>query len=350
VRKIEIVRATDPVRPSRGRTSRWLLTVALTIAGVLTLALLAGASYQLIGLRIDARRFPQVGKSVDIGGYKININCSGQGSPTVILEAGGGGFSTDWRLVQPEIAKFAHVCSYDRAGFGWSDAGPMPRTSAQIVKELHSLLQRSGEKPPYVLVGQSAGGLHVRIFNGRYPNEVAGMVLVDASHEDYMREMPIDVQKYQKNADRQFLREQKLRLFLVWFGITRLMLPRSASWSERLALQPKFVNALSSEYANNFEESARQVRAAGTLGDKPLIVLTAGRDTADPEHLPPGITKKDLQDYDHVWIDDLQVREAHLSSRGRQIIVSDSRHNIQFDRPDAVVSAVQEVFAEVKDQ
>ncbi len=160
-----------------------------------------------------------------------------------------------------------------------------------------------------------------------------------------MREMPIDVQKYQEHADRQFLREQKFRLLLVWFGIARLMLPRSAPWSERLDLQPKFINALRSEFANNFEESSGQVRAAGTLGDKPLIVLTAGRDTADPEHLPPGITKKDLKNYDHVWVDDLQVREAHLSSRGRQIVVFDSRHNIQDERPDVVVGAVREVFA-----
>jgi pimeloyl-ACP methyl ester carboxylesterase len=324
---------------------RWFRNASLAVLGLAMALAITGASYQAIETSIDLQRFPLEGKLVDVGGHKLNINCTGQGSPTVILESGLGGFSIGWKSVQLEIAKLTRVCSYDRAGFGWSDAGPMPRTSLQIAKELHALLQIAGEKPPYVMVAHSSGGLHVRVFNGQYPDEVAGMVLVDASHEDQWREMPVDVRKWNEDSGEQFLREQKLHLLLVWFGIARFMLPRNAPWPERLGLQPKFVNAMTSEFANNFEESASQVRTAGTLGDKPLIVLTAGKDTADPEHLPQGITKKDLEDFHHIWVDDLQVREAHLSSRGRQVIVSDSDHDIPNERPDAIVSAVREVCA-----
>ena len=103
-------------------------------------------------------REPPPGKLVDIGGYQLHINCTGKGSPTVILEAGLGGDSRSWHEVQPEIAEFAQVCSYDRAGLGWSDPGPKPRTSQQIVKELHRLLAKADIQSPYVLVGHSFGG------------------------------------------------------------------------------------------------------------------------------------------------------------------------------------------------
>jgi pimeloyl-ACP methyl ester carboxylesterase len=111
---------------------------------------------------------------VDIGGYLLKINCTGNRSPTVILEAGLGDVSIEWSRVQPEIAKFARVCSYDRAGYASSDAGPMPRTSVQIAKELHT---------PYLLVGHSFGGYNVRVFNGNYPGEVTGIVLVDSTQK-----------------------------------------------------------------------------------------------------------------------------------------------------------------------
>src|SRR5271170_4669415 len=130
---------------------RWLSRAVSIVGALLILALIVGIAYQFIEMRLDARRFPQIGKSVDIGGYKLNINCTGEGSPTTILESGLEEPAISWRLVQSEIAKFARVCSYDRAGYGWSDPGPMPRTSTQIAKELHTLLQNAGEKPPYVL-------------------------------------------------------------------------------------------------------------------------------------------------------------------------------------------------------
>src|SRR5688572_145377 len=130
---------------------------------------------------------PPPGKLVDVGGWRLHLNCTGssKGSrPTVVLESGAGDFSFDWSLVQPGISRFTRVCSYDRAGNAWSDLGPRPRTMKQIAYELHTALMKTGSKGPYVLVGQSFGGLLMRTFAAQYRKEVAGMVLVDSTHED----------------------------------------------------------------------------------------------------------------------------------------------------------------------
>ena len=162
----------------------WLRKIAFIVGAFALLLVALGTSYRSIKAGTDARRFHLEGRLVDLGGYKLNINCTGQGSPTVILESGLAVPALSWRSVQQEIAKFTRVCSYDRAGYGWSDPGPMPRTSAQSVKELHALLHNAGEKPTFVLVGHSFGGTNVRIYNRAYPSEVAGMVLADTGHED----------------------------------------------------------------------------------------------------------------------------------------------------------------------
>src|SRR2546428_1463462 len=132
----------------------------------------------------EAPKPPPPGKLVDIGGYRLHINCTGKGSPTVVLEAGAGDFSFDWSLVQAEVARFTRVCSYDRAGSASSDPGPIPRTMHQEVFELHTLLRRAGVEGPYVLVGHSYGGLLMRLYARQYPREGAGVGLVDSTDPD----------------------------------------------------------------------------------------------------------------------------------------------------------------------
>src|SRR5947207_6821784 len=137
--------------------------------------------------------FPAPGRLVDVGGWRLHLNCTGDArpaQPTVILETGVGDFSVEWSLVQPGVARFARVCSYDRAGDGWSDIGPHPRTFRQIVYELHTLLDKAGVKPPFVLVGHSYGGWLVRLYASTYPAEVAGMVLVEAGADNPLRMLP----------------------------------------------------------------------------------------------------------------------------------------------------------------
>src|SRR5258706_11261874 len=158
--------------------------VLKVVGAALICTLVVGVVYEQFGRRQDRRRLPQIGRSVDIGGRTLNILCSGGGSPAVIFESPGAGPGLTWEPIQTEIAKFTSTCWYDRAGHGWSDPGPYPRTSAAIASDLHELLRVAAIPPPYVLVGASFGGFPVRVFAGKYKEEVAGVVLVDASHED----------------------------------------------------------------------------------------------------------------------------------------------------------------------
>ena len=148
-----------------------------------------GATLLFVRLALAAERTEAAppappGKLVDVGGYRLHLIISGTGGPSVVLESGGGDFSFDWSLVQPEVARFTQVVSYDRAGYAFSDPGPKPRTMRQIATELHTALHNANVKPPYVLVGHSFGGLIIRVFAEQYRAEVAGMVLVDSTHED----------------------------------------------------------------------------------------------------------------------------------------------------------------------
>jgi pimeloyl-ACP methyl ester carboxylesterase len=325
----------------------------------------AGAVYQVVGTWRDPRRFRRQGRLVQAGGVRLNIDCSGQGRPVVVLESAFGVPAAGWMTVQPDVAGFARVCSYDRAGYGWSDVGPEPRTSQQIAVELHTLLKAAGEKGPYVLVGHSFGGFNVRLFTKLYPTEVAGVVLVDAAHED--EDERIDA----LNAllpgtlkERRGQRDQRnARINRVWrplrlhLGLRRLEMATgwglAADDPDRrisnqlrqeifyLQRQDKSQRATASESAS-FEVSKAQVRAAGTLGDRPLIVLTAER----PYAPDPLLTAELMDRLNQVWINELQLQEMRLSTRGKQIVVPNSSHVIPYNRPDAVITAIREVRAE----
>src|SRR5579884_2241131 len=151
------------------------LRIAVFAAGLLTVAAVAGASYQAIAWRADTQRIRRPGRLVRAGAFRRNLYCTGEGSPTVVLEAGLADSLDTWKGLQPDIAQFARVCSYDRAGYGYSDRGPMPRTSDRIASELHTALISAGERPPYLLVGHSFGGFNIRVFNGKYPDQVSGL-------------------------------------------------------------------------------------------------------------------------------------------------------------------------------
>jgi len=177
----------DATTPAAGKRTnpilRWTGRILLGLLALIVVLVASGASYEAIMAAGDASRYPARGQRVDVGGYRLHISCIGDGSPTVVLDAGQGGFSLDWSLIQPELATTTRVCAYDRAGYGWSDPSPQPRTPRQIAEELHTLLGNAGIEGPYVLVGHSAGGKHVRLYATRHPQDVAGMVLVDARTE-----------------------------------------------------------------------------------------------------------------------------------------------------------------------
>jgi pimeloyl-ACP methyl ester carboxylesterase len=322
---------------------RWLRTIALSVCVIVILLALAGASYQAIESRQDARHFPENGRLVDVGGYRLMLNCTGVGSPTVILESGFGDVSIEWRTVQPQIARFSRVCSYDRAGYGGSDPGPMPRTSLQLAGELHALLRNSGEMPPYVLVGSSFGGYNVRVFNGLYPDEVAGIVLADATQEDQYELLPKAWNAINAAQLEHCERLARYAFFVVDLGIGRLML-RVQGFSDHdhtdyLILQAKYLRARASEL-EQMRVSAEQARAADHISDKPLVVLTAAENTDSM-----GLSQHDFEEFQRIWVDDLQMRLTRLSTRGRRTMVQGSGHDIPSDRPESIVNAVHELCA-----
>ena len=334
---------------------RWLRRSLLALVGLVIVLALVGSAYQMFGTWRDPERFRQRGRSVQTGKLRLNLDCSGSGSPTVILDSGMGVPAVGWAMVQPEVAKFARVCSYDRAGYGWSEVGPKPRTSLQIAKELRALLDASGEKGPYVLVGHSFGGYNVRIFTSLYPGEVVGVVLVDAEHGDEEKRLeqllPPSVRDQERLRDQRADRlDRVLAPLLFHLGVDRLK--AAVGWDGHESLPRELRQELlylnqRSETAGMAENAADstswdQVRSAGNLGDRPLIVLTAGK-PYDPD---PLLSKEQSDKQNDMWVNFLQTEEAHLSTRGKQVVVPDSGHMIPYQRPAAVVSAIREVRAD----
>ena len=350
-----------PALPSEyARGLSKLRRTAIAVMGLIFVLVCVGAGYQAVGGWRDSHRFPRRGRSIQVGRLKLNLNCTGAGSPTAILESGGGMSSIGWVPIQPEIAKYARVCSYDRAGYGWSDPGPEPRTALQIAKDLKSLLDAAGERGPFVLVGASLGGMYVRVYAGMYPGDVAGVVLVDATHEAMQDRidsvLPPAAREQRIGDEERALRNAKRNRIIEWakfyLGIDRLQtalgsdtppfhLP-SRFWEEMLFLdqQIKTDFASDSEMAALSETNA-EARSAGNLGDRPLIVLTAGRIIFGPNRL---LTDED-RDRIRAVLRELQAEEVRLSTHGKQIVLPDSGHVIQFERPDAVISAVHEVWS-----
>jgi pimeloyl-ACP methyl ester carboxylesterase len=323
---------------------RWLRNVALTIAGLIILLAAAGATYQAIATRLDAQRFPEAGRLVDAGGFRLNINCTGQGSPTVILESGLGDLSNVWRRVQPELAKDKRVCSYDRAGYGSSDPGSFPRSSWQIAGELNTLLRNAGEHPPYIMVGHSFGGYNVRVYHGRYPDQVLGMVLVDSTQEDQYTLLPSAWNEISAAVLKRYQNQALMAPLFIGLGIGRLMLrARGHDQGSYLILQSKYLQARASEL-EAIQISARQARDSGNLAAKPLVVLTAGKNS--DQTLQSGLTPQDFAEWQRVWVEELQPRLARLSTNGERIVLPDSGHDIPAERPDVIVSAVRQVIGQ----
>ena len=237
-------------------------------------------------------------------------------------------------------------------GYGWSDSGPEPRTSLQIAHELKHLLQAAGEKGPYILVGHSMGGYDIRVYTGQYPSDVVGMVLVDSSHEDQEKRAPEAIRKWQLDHRKHPGWEKMKYFFQLHLGWARLTADRDAPefWpkafreeEEFLTLPTKHQFAVIDEDRAFSTSSAAQVRHAGNLGDRPLIVLTA----TSEDDIPPDIPPKDAQAEEDLWVHQWQPELARLSTHGKQIVI-DSSHEMPTERPGAVISAIHEVWLEAR--
>lgn len=337
-----------------------IANAALIVVVVVAIA----ATHQLIASIIDSRRHPPPGKMIDIGGYQLHLWSQGIGVPVVVCDSGAGGFALDWHLVQQAVAQFTQIVVYDRAGYGWSDAGPLPRDAEQCVKELHALLGAAKIPPPYILVGHSVGGLHVQLYASRYPADIAGIVLVDTADA-----MPLDEQleylppKERILGRRRFLKYLKTtspglvywlsRTIVPPLGVFRLMgswfaqfippysvLPAQEQAVYRARLfQTSHLRTLMDEGAM-VDRSWSQVRAGGQrFGDIPLTIIKGavegGRQYTQPHFEPIQMFQKMRQA--------IQTELARRSTCGKLVVAEHSAHYVHVDQPDIVIEAIREM-------
>ena len=306
---------------------------------------------------------PPPGRLVSVGNHRLHIRCDGQGGPPVIFDAALGGSSLSWSLVQPAVARVTQACSYDRAGFGWSDAGPLPRTAGRIAEELHELLRAAALMPPYVLVGHSYGGLVMRLYASRHPDDVAGLVLIEPAIAEQWT-APTDQQRaliargvrlcrYGATAARRGLAQ--LVSTLVRFGAlrgARLLVglvsrgglrqqdeeilapiwrlpPEARRVLREMWTQPKFFEALGSQI-DTICESATAVMTAGPpdYDALPLTVISAA-----------GSGEERLQ---------ADSALAQRSTRGRHVLAAESGHWVPLDAPQVVVDAITTMVAAIR--
>ena len=327
------------VTRSTAQPTQWLRLVVIGVAGVTILLAAAGALYQSLASALDRRAHPMPGQLVDVGGRKMHIYCLGKGTPTVILDSGLGDSYLSWQKVQPKIAQFTRVCSYDRAGLGYSDSSPRPRTSKDFADELHALLHNAGIPAPYVLVAHSMGGFDVRLYASLYRSEIAGLVLVDSSHPEQQKRLPPAL----NDMDATWVREQEFMEFTMPFGIPRL-LGFCGNDAESRAAECNFHNAREGvAELKAVSESAAQAATAGKLGDMPLAVLSE-----DPDKPQPDLPEDLIKPASDAW-QQMQDELAHLSTRSTLVIAKNSGHFIQLDRPEIVIEAVRKVVDQAHD-
>jgi pimeloyl-ACP methyl ester carboxylesterase len=247
--------------------------------------------------------FGPVEGSFDVGGHKLWISCKGHGSPTVVMDSALGSGANAWVGIQPSVSDMTRACVYDRAGLGKSEKGPSPRTSEQMMKELHALLAAAKVEGPYVLVGGAEGGLNVQMFAKKYSDEVAGLVLVDAVHPDLDARYAAIL-----TPEQELLRHQ---------GINSN--PEGATYEDT-------------------NLSGKQVREAGPLPVVPTVVLRHGLDMPQPQGWP-------VAEIERIWLQ-MQEELAAMVPGAKLVVAENSKHYIQVNEPDLVISTILEVVAE----
>lgn len=334
--------------PKRSKLKGCLRILARGFMGMVALIIIlavVGYVYEHYASEQDMKRYPPPGQLILVEDHKLHLYCTGSGSPTVILEAAAQSSSLDWGYVQPPIAKLTHVCSYDRAGFGWSELGPQPRTAQQEADELHSLLDEAGEQGPYILVGASYGGHIVRLFAHDYPEQVSGIILADARPEKLFSTPAI---QQQARASLGFLR---VIVFLGEFGLSRpliatipdKMIPpaavplyKSHPGSYKIVFQHKLWYASYAE-AQAMETSDAQVAAIESMGDTPLIVIRHGKSMFG------SLSPQAAAEMEQKW-QAYQEEIARQSSTGRIIVAEASGHGIQLEQPAIIIESVQQLL------
>lgn len=301
-----------------------------------------------------------VGRMVDLGGHRLHINCSGTGQPTVVVENGLGDFSFDWVLVQTNVERFTRICTYDRAGYAWSDPGPKPRTFAQINLELRDALVKVGENGPFVLVGHSYGGPVIRNFALNYPKDVAGMVQVDAAFEGMRvgigdgktmrlgedakdRDVP-KPREEMKESDKPSLPAEvtippELQVLDSMYKVLPGADQKLQLWAQKL-IEMQDVEGSQMDWSGEYFKKWMTTSQAGSLGAIPLVVLTrAEGGYGNDQDIPGAQLEKERKEG--------QAMLVTLSSNSKQVVVK-SGHNMELEAPHEVTAAIRMVVEAVR--
>ncbi|MCR6478480.1 alpha/beta hydrolase [Variovorax sp. ZS18.2.2] len=322
----------------------WAFRTTAVTAGALLIAAVLGAAYERIAQQRAAENFPPPGKLVDIGGRRVQLHCIGAGSPTVVFEAGltlEG--ATTWSLVHRPISAFARACTYSRAGLMWSDETHRRQSGRQVAQDLHATLKNAGESGPFILVGHSLGGPYSMTYTKYFGEEVAGLVLVDASHPDQVRKTKPIMTKPKPLLLR-------IGAPLAWTGLVRavspMLVPHDPDRGPRdvdavRAYAPRSLAALMTES----EELDAVLAEAGTfrdLGCRPLYVLTAMKPYPAEQLRAMKIDVQQGKQVQAIWRN-LQEDMAGWSTWSEHQVLDQTGHGIQFEDPQAVVAAVRSV-------
>lgn len=333
-----------PRRSAWRRLWTWIKWTCFTVGALVLLALVAGAVYQWWGERRDSERFQAPGQMVDVGGFRLHLHCTGAGTPTVVFENGLASNFLTWAAVQPDVARFTRACSYDRAGIGWSEPGPSPRASTRIVSELSTMLANAQMRGPFVLVGHSLGGLYLRQFAFEYPSDVAGLVLVDPSHEDQLQRLPPTPAAFEYTM--------RAGMALAPYGLARffagaLTPPNAPTVSPELrameaagTFQTHALRAVASEFAAVRDTSDAVRRARRPLGNVPLVVISANE-----VDVVPGMDAETLRQGRRVQRE-LHEEIVRSSTEGRLVVAEKSGHVIQSTEPGLIVEAIRGMVAQ----
>ena len=309
---------------------RWLKRILLWVGTTVVVAVSAALGIQALLSHLSLRDNPPPGSLIDLNGRQVHVRCAGEGSPTVILQAGH--ISLTWMSVFSEIAELTRVCTYDRPGWGWSEPASSPRTAETIVQELRVLLQAADIKPPYVLAGHSFGGLLMQLYAARYPDDFEGIVLVDSSHPD----------QAQRTSDLQELDTVAKALKIVGpLGLARMLLPVAPAGDptsrdstvialeKDLLMTNRTLRTIVAELSVMRQSLLQVADSSVDFGDKPLVVLTQGR--RRPEF----------------W-QQIQEDLSRLSRVSDWQVVDDAGHFIHHDRPDVVVDAIRRMLEQIE--
>lgn len=289
---------------------------------------------------------PPPGRLIDVGGHRLHLDCRGSGLPAVVIDVGAGAWSIFVRHIQEQLAGEAQVCTYDRAGMGWSDPGPAPRTNKQMAEELHTLLRRAGVPAPYVLVGHSLGGLNVRVFARNHPSEVAGLVLVESAHENQWNRLPPEAYAALGGA------LPRLRAAAAAARARQLVdrpqpgpFPQASPEVQAIygaaMATPKPYEGFAAEIEGVMQD-AKSPGAPARLDNIPLVVVTAGNSFAAFEG--SGIPREAAN---ATWME-LQSELVKLSARGVQFVSDTANHRIYASDPGIVVRGIRHVVQAVR--